>query len=403
MTVLLVHPLMFFLGAKIPVIRNAIVAAAPARATGKKTSRMFSAALNFRAPIVVGGSLSLLMMLFSFLPIQTKYQVHEYIDERAELILALNRIETFAGATMSIDIPLTANNDHQLLSPVYLQELGAIHEKLEATVSDAVVFSLHTLVRFLRSKGQEITQAKLEQILDQLPTHYRYRLIGRDGRTLLIGLRAPNYESSEIRVMTRQIEKVARGVDTPSLEVGNATGLLVLSSRLSDVMIRQLSISFLIAALVSPLLIGLWFRRVKFAVAALVPNILPIAAVGAVITLADWDLQFTSALALTIAFGIALDDTIHVFNRLALQQNKDGAGLERHSIVKAMAHIAPALFTTSAVLSAGLAATMFSIMPTIRYFGLLCIAVFILALLADLFLLPAIVACLKIKHPVKQK
>jgi len=110
--------------------------------------------------------------------------------------------------------------------------------------------------------------------------------------------------------------------------------------------------------------------------------------------LLDFDIQVTSALALTIAFGIALDDSIHVFNRLHLQMQQDRKPLSHGLIASAIAQVRPVLIVTTVVLSAGLIATLTSEMPMIRFFGILCVVTFVLALICDLLLLPAIIVWL---------
>jgi len=52
-----------------------------------------------------------------------------------------------------------------------------------------------------------------------------------------------------------------------------------------------------------------------------------------------------------------------------------------------MRHVAPALVTTTLVLSLGISSAFFSQMPTVLFFGAMCIVIFTLALLADLFML----------------
>ncbi len=402
-TVLIVHPLVFAFAAKVPVIRKAITDAGSAQSLKHDKNRLFSGLVKFSTPVTIGASCLLIVSIILFLPVQTKYRFFEFIDADEKIVQQLNHVESFSGPTMSIDIPLRVRGNARIFSNEILEEIREIHEELEKIDDTAIVISLHSLVRILKADNQVFTLQKLEDTIKLLPARYQNRLLSRDRRALLISLLAADIGSPETRARATRAQAIVRRVDAPSLEVGNATGFLVLSSRLSDVMIKQLSISFLIAAFFSPLLIGLWFRRADFAVAALVPNILPIAAVGAGLMLTGWHLQFSSALALTIAFGIALDDSIHVFNRLYLQLREDGGALTGPTIANAMRRITPALVTTTAVLSAGMAATQFSGMPTIRFFGILCIVVFALALAADLFLLPAIIARLNKKSAGHEK
>ena len=94
---------------------------------------------------------------------------------------------------------------------------------------------------------------------------------------------------------------------------------------------------------------------------------------------------------MTIAFGIAVDDTIHVFNRLKLEAKQNGGQLNKEVVVATMTRISPALVTTTAILSSGLITVLWSDMPMIEYFGLLCVATFVLALLADVLLLPGLI------------
>ncbi|MFT6696110.1 MAG: putative RND superfamily exporter protein [Paracoccaceae bacterium] len=198
--------------------------------------------------------------------------------------------------------------------------------------------------------------------------------------------------SQDTRVLVEAIEKALSETEFAVAQPGRPTGFLIMSSALTDEMIGQLTISFLIAALACPALIGCWFRRFDFGLAAIIPNILPIAFAGAVLTAIDFDIQITAALALTIAFGIALDDSIHVFNRLHLQMQQDKKPLSSSVINAAMAKVSPILVVTTIILSAGLIATVVSEMPMVRFFGLLCIGTFVLALLSDIVLLPAIIA-----------
>ena len=100
-------------------------------------------------------------------------------------------------------------------------------------------------------------------------------------------------------------------------------------------------------------------------------------------------LSFTSGIALTIAFGIAVDDTAHVLNRLRSVARQRGA-LDEAAVAQAMREITPALVLTSLVLIAGIVGTLFSSVPGLVTFGTLTIAVFVLALLGVIVLLPAL-------------
>ncbi|MCG8447030.1 MAG: hypothetical protein MI753_15105, partial [Hyphomicrobiales bacterium] len=61
----------------------------------------------------------------------------------------------------------------------------------------------------------------------------------------------------------------------------------------------------------------------------------------------------------------------------------------RRIILRTFAYVAPVLIITSAVLILGIGVTFFAEMPPARTFGALCVAAIAMAVIADLFLLPA--------------
>jgi predicted RND superfamily exporter protein len=66
------------------------------------------------------------------------------------------------------------------------------------------------------------------------------------------------------------------------------------------------------------------------------------------------------------------------------------------------ADLAPVLVTTTVVLAFGMLGSQFSAVPTIAYFGILCIVVFALALIAVLVVLPAVMLTRRGAPPIKE-
>ena len=146
---------------------------------------------------------------------------------------------------------------------------------------------------------------------------------------------------------------------------------------------------FVLAALASGLIVSVWLRNPVLGMIAALPNILPVTLVGSLMWITGMPLSFTSGIALTIAFGIAVDDTVNVLNRVRLLERRRGV-LNEETIEIAMREISPALVLTSIVLIAGILGTLFSRVPVLVDFGMLTIAVFALTLVADIVLLPAL-------------
>jgi len=121
---------------------------------------------------------------------------------------------------------------------------------------------------------------------------------------------------------------------------------------------------------------------------SILPNILPLAAIGFLLRATGQPLQYISALALTMCLGIAVDDTIHYLYRY---RSATGAGMNALAAVHdATRRVGAALCASTIVLVAGLVLLQVSSLPMVRRFSLLCIITLVIALLADLVVLPAL-------------
>ena len=107
--------------------------------------------------------------------------------------------------------------------------------------------------------------------------------------------------------------------------------------------------------------------------------------VGLTISLGDAYL-----LAFAIAFGIAVDDSIHFINRYMLESRRWPD--TRSALAAAMSETGQAMIITTVLISCGLLVTLFSEFHTIRLFGGMLIATLLTALLGDLLLLPSLIA-----------
>ncbi|GAB4271521.1 MAG: MMPL family transporter [Pararhodobacter sp.] len=135
------------------------------------------------------------------------------------------------------------------------------------------------------------------------------------------------------------------------------------------------------------LLVAVVYRSWRLALVALAVNLIPILGVEAWLVLIGRELTIMNVIALTIAFGIAIDDTLHFLNRFRLTPVGPIADRVRDALEEA----GPPITATTAILLAGLVVTLTSALPGLAIYGGLIALAVILALLADLFLLPGLI------------
>ena len=90
---------------------------------------------------------------------------------------------------------------------------------------------------------------------------------------------------------------------------------------------------------------------------------------------------------LLVVFGLGIDALIHFLNRLRLEEPL--ADTPEHAIRRARVLVGPAIILTTIVLAFGLGVTVFSDLPSLRTFGLVCGFTLLASLIADLVFLPA--------------
>jgi predicted RND superfamily exporter protein len=103
-------------------------------------------------------------------------------------------------------------------------------------------------------------------------------------------------------------------------------------------------------------------------------------------------LQFASIIAITVAFSLAIDSTIHFLNRFHLEEARPGVGSTHQALIQTVHHIGPAVVLTTIVLALGLGVTILSDLPSLRLFGRLAGLCLIVSLIGQLVILPATIA-----------
>ena len=131
-------------------------------------------------------------------------------------------------------------------------------------------------------------------------------------------------------------------------------------------------------------------RSLPAALVAMLPNIVPITVVFGLISWCGMRVDIGTMITASIALGIAVDGTLHY---LTWFQNGLKAGHSRNqAIADALGHCGPAMWQTSLAVAIGLLVLAPAELLLISRFGWLMAAMIGVALLADIMLLPNLLA-----------
>ena len=154
---------------------------------------------------------------------------------------------------------------------------------------------------------------------------------------------------------------------------------------LSTSLVSGLGVSMLIVALI----MGLVYRSFTMMVISMIPNIFPLIVIGGIMGYTGIELKTSTSIIFTIAFGIAVDDTIHLLGKFKFELMKGKSVL--YAMKRAYLTTGKAMILTTLILCSGFLLLVFStFMGTFNMGVLLSITLFV-ALIADLTLLPVLI------------
>ncbi len=166
------------------------------------------------------------------------------------------------------------------------------------------------------------------------------------------------------------------------------TGTIALAAGLSDYLVRSLLLSLGLAFVFISVLMGFLFRDARLVLISLLPNVAPLVVVAGLMGAFGIEIKPATAVIFSIAFGIAIDDTIHMLARLRQELR---AGVPYRAALRAtILGTGKAVILTSVILFGGFIVLTTSVFQSTTYMGALVSATVALAVLADLFLLPAL-------------
>ncbi len=323
----------------------------------------------------------------AFADLPTRYRLADQVPDREQALDATSRIDQKLTGANPVHVMIEWTDGTPLYSPKTLDVIGQVHNALEKEAGLGNVWSVESLRRWLREAGDDRIET-VEKFVGFLPDHLVRRFIAEEKNAVLVTGRLPDVDSSHILPV---VEKIDRSLDpiraaNPSYTI-SVTGLPAVAARNSARMIDQLKESIPICVAFAGILLGLAFRSPFVAVVSLLPGLFPVLASGAFLWSQGAGLEFASVVALLVVFGLGIDALIHFLNRLRLEERVGDA--PEHAIRRARVLVGPAIILTTIVLAFGLGVTVFSDLPSLRTFGLVCGFTLLASLIADLVFLPA--------------
>ena len=213
------------------------------------------------------------------------------------------------------------------------------------------------------------------------------RFMGNNFDKAHISIRLRDSGSKEQVVVLEKVDKLLAHYVPNEIKYEVAGGTVIFVSTVQELTKGQVR-SLILALLVITLLITVIFRSLKIGLLSMIPNVLPIITMLGIMGWLDFPLDTNTVMIGPITLGIAVDDTIHYITRYKRERRK---GLSPElAMTKTLTSTGRALLSTSVILTCGFVITIFSSFRPQSILGGLGGLTIMMALAADLILLPAV-------------
>ncbi|HXF55218.1 MAG TPA: MMPL family transporter [Hyphomicrobiaceae bacterium] len=343
---------------------------------------------------VLAGLGAVVLTGLAYVHLEPHYRLADQVPDREQALAATGSLDRKLTGANPVHVMIQWKSGASLYAPDTLSVIRDAHSVLEEVAGLGNVWSLDSLRRWLAAAGDTRIET-VKKYVGILPEHLVRRFIAKEENAVLVTGRLPDVDASEILPVVEKIDKALEPVRKahPGYEI-SVTGLPAIAARNSAKLIGELNVGLVGDIFIIFIFLGVALRSALAGIASVLPSLFPIFATGALLWVTGEGLQFASIIAITVAFSLAIDSTIHFINRFRLEEERIGgaAGTEREALRRTALHIGPAVVLTTIVLALGLGVTMLSDLPSLRLFGRLAGICLFASLIGQLVILPAVIA-----------
>lgn len=351
--------------------------------------------------IAIGGTVAFFICMWGISKITTNYTIIQNMPKGEKITSDFHYFENTFTGFRPMEIAVFAQND--LLANDYsvLKEIDKVEQHIKSFPQIRATSSVTDLYKSINRMHKnnkksayvlpkdEATYRRYHRMIDKVPAFKTNVLLSNDEKKARITSRMTDYGADSIKVHGLQIDKwILENTDTNIVKFRRTgTGLII--DKNAEYVRTSLLQGLAFALLIVSILMALLFQNWKMLIISLIPNLFPLLMAGALLGFIGIELEAGVSVVFAIAFGIAVDDTIHFLSKFKLARRK-GLNIEE-SLHLTFVETGKAICLTTIILFFGFLITMFSIHPPSVAIGLLISVTLFAALFADLLLIPVLI------------
>lgn len=315
-------------------------------------------------------------------------------------------IERHLMGLLPVEIVAEATDGVTLLQPDILNNLACLQRYL---YSIPEVTGSHSMANYIQKAHQIVTGDKPQRYVipntEKEITDYM-KLASFYGGKQVHCLYTEGYTDARISVRMKQVgsnryqtiiksikEYISKHLNTTALS-WHITGIIPLLINVQDNILRSEIQSFSLAFLLTFISTAVVLKSVKIGLISIIPNILPITITLGLMGFTGMKLDAATIMIASIALGISVDNTIHIFYRFKKELSRDADYSK--AVCRTLQGVGKTALFTSLSAAFGFMVFSFSSFKPIQYFGMLTSVTLLHAIVSDLFISPS---CLMLFKP----
>lgn len=346
------------------------------------------------------GVLGLLRVRFSHDPVS-------YFAADAPVRTDLIKLDRELRGATSLEVLIDTGRENGLHDPALLHAVESASAALPETTGHLLpvsrVLSLNDVIKETHQALHGNDPARYALPADRETLSQELLLFENSGSRDLARLVDPPYRQARLTIRTPYADGIVyRDFLTRvggALEAGLAgmpvqlTGGMALEARAIPKALESMRESYVIAFLGIGLLMTMFLGSLRLGLVSIVPNLLPIVVAFGLMGWLDLPLDMTTITIGSIGLGLVVDDTIHFLDNVQKQRARTPD--LQHAVDVTFLGTGRAMAVTSLVLVGTFWVDLLASLANVVRFGVAVGVIVILALLADLLVLPALLSALE--------
>ncbi|MXV37754.1 MMPL family transporter [Flavobacteriaceae bacterium Ap0902] len=358
--------------------------------------------LHHRRWVYVSAGLILVFSIIGISQMTTSGNLLDDMSKKAKFYRDISFFDNEFGGVLPLEVVIDTKRSNGVTSLSTLNKMDEVSSYIDSLDLSSKPIAVSELVKFAKQgyygSDPDFYELPTNQerafILNEIQqTQGDANLIGNyvdsTGSIARMTTLLKNLESKDMENVIAHINTRLREVFPEEQYDSYVTGMAYVFMKGTTYLTKNLLLSLSLAVFLIAIFMAIMFRSPQMILIALIPNFLPLLTTAGVMGYIGIPIKPSTILVFSIAFGIAVDDTIHFLAKYRQDLNLFHGNISK-AVEYSIQEVGNSMFYTSVVLFAGFSVFMFSGFMGIVALGGLISFTLLVAMLSNLILLPSL-------------